>query len=150
MKKTCSVCNQLKSLDNFYNYNQSKDGKSYRCKSCDGLARRKWRENNPENAKLSQRRRNWRYRYGLSSTEYDKMLKTQGGGCAICSSLDPHGPKGGSWLKHFAVDHCHSSNKVRGLLCNRCNRALGLFQDSLKVLENALEYLKKDVYETTD
>jgi hypothetical protein len=49
----------------------------------------------------------------------------------------------GQDLDTVAVDHCHTTGKIRGLLCNGCNKGLGLFLDSTKLLQNAKEYLEK-------
>lgn len=78
---------------------------------------------------------NWRMNeYGLSPEAFQLMLRRQKNACVICEdtfSAEPH------------VDHCHKSGKVRGLLCGRCNRALGGFRDSPKILERAREYLRR-------
>ena len=71
--------------------------------------------------------------------EYSKMFNLQGGKCAICG----HEPQGSQKLD---VDHSHTSGAVRGLLCNNCNKALGLVHDSVEVLENAIKYLKTTIY----
>lgn len=73
-------------------------------------------------------------RYGITKEEYQDMLKEQSGKCRICDSL----PKEG---KRLDVDHCHSTQNVRGLLCNNCNRGLGHFKDSPVLLVEALRYL---------
>lgn len=67
-----------------------------------------------------ERDRQYRKRYGITLADYDAMLAAQGGGCAICGSKKS-GPKGFC----FAVDHCHKTGAVRGLLCNKCNSNLG-------------------------
>ena len=77
-------------------------------------------------------------RYGLTAASYVKILLAQNGVCAICAG----GP--GS-RKRFSVDHCHDSNEVRGLLCNSCNVALGLFKDDYERLLSAAEYLHKHI-----
>jgi hypothetical protein len=71
--------------------------------------------------------------YGISQAQYDQMFQSQGGKCAICSRGD---------LK-LSVDHCHSSGKVRGLLCTNCNTSLGGFRDSTEALLSAVQYLKQ-------
>ncbi len=136
--KVCTVCGEDKKLEEFYNRKASEDGKSYRCKKCDNEARLKYKEKNYESHLLSQRRRNYKCKYGITIEDYDNMLKEQGGCCAICGSSDSkcHG------RMNFAVDHCHETGKVRGLLCNDCNRALGLFQDSSEILDKAVKYLE--------
>jgi hypothetical protein len=75
--------------------------------------------------------------YGITLAEYDKMFEDQGGKCAICGNSDE--VEG----RRLAIDHCHDSGKVRGLLCGKCNRGLGLFYDNQELLENAISYLNK-------
>jgi len=74
-------------------------------------------------------------RFGLSSSDYDFLLKLQGYNCAIC-----HKPLKLKQYK-FAVDHCHDSDDVRGILCVRCNTALGSFDDDPDMILRAAEYL---------
>mgnify|MGYP000311818571 CR=1 FL=1 len=79
--------------------------------------------------------------YGILYDTYLYMHSNQEGNCAIC------GGKGfdmkNTSLPRLVVDHDHKSGKVRELLCHNCNRALGLLQDSCKIVENALNYLRK-------
>ena len=75
--------------------------------------------------------------YGITIETYEEMLAAQGGGCALCRTTDP-GAK-----KYFAVDHCHVSLKVRGLLCTTCNTGLGAMKDDPVLLEQAAEYVRK-------
>jgi len=72
--KTCTVCKEQKALDEFYNYKTSKDGKCYRCKTCDNIARQRWAEKNPEKAKKSRRGRSLKFKYGISLEEYDLIV----------------------------------------------------------------------------
>jgi hypothetical protein len=72
-------------------------------------------------------------RYGLSAEDYRQMLERQGGLCAICLQA-PHG-----YALH--IDHCHATGRVRGLLCRKCNMAIGLFADNPDRLQRAIEYL---------
>ena len=78
--------------------------------------------------------------YNITLATYTKMFKEQNGLCKICN-------KEGFTMKKshkvkLVVDHCHSSNKVRGLLCHNCNRALGLLKDDIDTLTRAIDYLK--------
>lgn len=73
------------------------------------------------------------YRYNLSPVEFSDMLVKQDSSCAICSApFNEIAP---------CVDHCHTSGKIRGLLCRNCNSGLGLFHDDLTSLSNAMRYL---------
>lgn len=143
--KRCTVCKVEKSLADFYANRRSADGKGYRCKVCDTTARKKSRHSGGKDCKTFQGNRERRYQrlFGLAIVDYDRMLKEQGGGCAICQTTSPNGVgESGRHLYYFAVDHCHATGKVRGLLCNRCNRALGMFQDDEVLLQKAIGYLK--------
>lgn len=78
-----------------------------------------------------------RRQYGITLADYNEMSAKQSGKCAICGNGDE--VEG----RRLAIDHCHNSGKVRGLLCGKCNRGLGLFYDKQELLENAISYLTK-------
>lgn len=78
-----------------------------------------------------------RLNWGLSWEGYSKILASQKGRCAICSSSDPKG------RGRFHVDHNHMTGKIRGLLCTSCNLILGHSNDNPSVLFSAVEYLHK-------
>jgi hypothetical protein len=77
-------------------------------------------------------------RYGISLAEYDALLARQGGVCAICRRRQSPRAK-------LCVDHCHLTGRMRGLLCRRCNLALGHLGDDQRTLIAALAYLAYDV-----
>ena len=82
--------------------------------------------------------------YGITVEQYENMLAQQDGKCAICGSKDSYSRTYKTTkVSKFAVDHCHASGKVRGLLCTRCNRALGLIGDNYEAALRMVEYLKK-------
>jgi hypothetical protein len=84
-----------------------------------------------------------RFKYGISHQDYLDLLEEQNGGCAICGAKAEEQYHG-----VLDVDHNHETNEVRGLLCNSCNRAIGLLKDSPKKLRDAADYLdKKGSYE---
>ena len=80
---------------------------------------------------------------GMKGIEcYDKLLKQQNNVCAICKM--PNLTKRNGKIKRLAIDHMHNKHKkIRGLLCQHCNLGIGSFRDSIEILENAIEYLKK-------
>lgn len=80
-----------------------------------------------------------RKRYGITLQWYKEQFAKQGGKCAICKQPETVVIKGK--LIMMPIDHCHKTGKVRGLLCTKCNRALGLFGDDVEVLTSALEYI---------
>jgi len=78
-------------------------------------------------------------KFGITTKDYDKMLLEQQMRCAVCQGTST----GDKRSKNFHVDHCHTTGKIRGLLCSACNKGLGLFTDSQDKLENAIKYLQK-------
>lgn len=95
------------------------------------LARnRSYRQRNPIRERDRYRLRRVR-KYGITLQDVETMLAQQGGGCAICGGAD------GRWC----VDHCHKTNRVRGVLCHHCNIVLGMAQDNPRILMEAASYL---------
>ena len=126
MLKHCNSCDTTKPIEEFYKAKGRKDGRSWWCSTC-AKAYRKKKYNTDTN---------WEYQikclYGLDPADYYKMYDEQGGACKICSKNFPR----------LCVDHCHNSGKVRGLLCQKCNKAIGLLGDNLDYLTNAITYLE--------
>lgn len=88
------------------------------------------------------RHRKYRQRYGISWEQVQDLLAKQELGCAVCRrTLSFEGTKGRDLP---VVDHCHSTGKVRGLLCTPCNLMLGYSYDDASVLEAAIRYLKEN------
>lgn len=85
------------------------------------------------------RNRRLRENYGITHEYYEELLRCQNGVCAICGN----GHVGRNNASHFAVDHDHSSGKIRGLLCSKCNMGIGYFGDDIAKLQNAIEYLRQ-------
>jgi hypothetical protein len=75
--------------------------------------------------------------YGITYAEYEAMLEAQGGGCAICGQTPEQEGR------RLPIDHCHTTNKVRGVLCTKCNQALGMMDDDTNRLAKAIQYLQK-------
>ncbi len=96
------------------------------------------RKKNAPILKRLERRNRLKYLYGLSSAQFAEMERTQGGACAICREVQT--------TKRLAVDHCHATGRIRGLLCSGCNCALGLAKDRPGVLRAAAEYLERTSY----
>ena len=92
---------------------------------------RQWRKNNPAKAKNAYLKK----AFGITLEDYDRMLKEQEGKCSICHGDEPTG-------NALAVDHCHETKKIRGLLCTNCNKILGHAKDNTDVLFAAIQYLK--------
>lgn len=152
---TCTKCGEAKPLTG---YSRNREGFRRDCKVCryayseawkrankDRVTAKvtEWRNKNPHLVKASYQRayqkNPWLWRdkvlkkYGLTREQYNAILHKQGGVCAICKKP----PKD----RALAVDHCHATNKVRGLLCGSCNNGLGRFKDSVELLNVAITYL---------
>jgi hypothetical protein len=138
--KICCVCEERKHFDEFYNFNNKSDGKSYRCKVCDNNARSKWAKENPKKFRESQRRNYLWTKYRITPEDYNKLLKEQGGACAICGKLEEDNIVHGKFSS-LSVDHNHDTGEVRGLLCNQCNRGIGMLGDTPEAIGKALAYL---------
>jgi len=112
---------------------------------------KRWRQNNPEkrqaqmkrsypkkNAKYAlsnkdyHRDRMLRYNYGITLEEYNNMAQEQNWACKICL---------GNTARALSVDHCHKSKKIRGLLCSKCNTAIGLLDEDISRLDKIKDYL---------
>lgn len=89
---------------------------------------------NPEKYKEAARKYHLKKTYNLTIEELNSMIEKQNGKCAICGNPD-FGKKGPS------VDHSHSTGKIRGILCGRCNKAVGLFLDDTGVMNKAIDYI---------
>jgi hypothetical protein len=77
----------------------------------------------------------------LTDAEYTALLASQGGVCAICGTDDPGRGNGGQ-RRYFSIDHDHLTGRVRGLLCDRCDRVLGRMDDSPELLRKAAKYIE--------
>lgn len=144
--KTCIKCQQTKPLTDFYKHRKAKDKLASKCKLCDKAYRLVWAAANrdrlvryrKDNSAKFVEQNKWRYRehhYGLTKEMFLVLLEEQGNLCKICGmefNKEPH------------VDHCHSTGKVRGLLCGNRNTALGLTKDSTETLGKMIVYLTEN------
>ena len=106
--------------------------RDYLCRRCNSRRAVAWDQKNPE----KRHARGLRHRFGITVEQYNSILASQNGGCAICGESCSTG-------KRLAVDHNHETGEVRGLLCAACNRGLGMLKDSPRILASALNYLVK-------
>jgi len=150
--KTCSSCKKRKMRNKFGKSTRSKDGLRGQCLVCYNKKKHEWRlanwqrdndiksryrQSNPDRVRDA----NLRQKYGISLIEYEFMFEQQNGLCAICEQPERIINGKSKKVAPLAVDHCHQTGTVRGLLCFSCNIALGKFQDSPKILAKALDYV---------
>lgn len=149
--KICTKCKQSKLEAEFGRRALAKDGLNTYCRQCRSVVdkiyhgdnREKslsqsqaWRKRNPEKAKANSRRHQL-LQYGITVEQFDDMARAQGGVCAICKKP----PAGTANHGVLHVDHDHITNKIRGLLCGPCNRAIGLMRDNPDQLVASAYYL---------
>ena len=139
--KLCTTCKIKKPLSEF---GLVKSKPRHQCKDCKNIASKEWYEKNKERKrelskqyKHIKKDKDLQHMYGITLADYHKMLVDQGGRCKICQTPQ------GDLKRVLCVDHNHSTGKVRGLLCDTCNRSLGLLKDNINVLMRAVEYLKE-------
>lgn len=150
--KKCATCKELKTLDRFNNAKRYKDGLYFRCKDCCRkqqnsnyaknpekyrLKAKLWRDSNKDKHRSALRRCELKRKYKITPEIYARLLSDQNGVCAICSKAQD------SFQKVFAVDHSHSTGRIRGLLCSRCNTSLGLIRENHSVALKMAEYIIK-------
>jgi hypothetical protein len=134
MHKKCPKCKEIKTLVSF-RIRASGSPTSY-CLPC-------------QKAYDSKRHRpdaRWRHlkrKYGITIEEFDKMLSSQGSRCAICDTSNPW--DGVRPNRGWNIDHCHKTNKIRGILCCSCNMALGNAKDSIDILHKMISYLNNNI-----
>lgn len=140
--KSCGRCKAEKPLSEFWLDRKRGTPKSH-CKKCSVASTKAWVARNPDYEKtryagqrVETRERHLVRKYGVTLETYDKMLKAQGGLCAICKATEA-----GQYKAVFHVDHCHATGRVRGLLCRGCNHILGHVKDDPETLRRAIAYL---------
>lgn len=132
--RECKSCGQYFLWEFFNRNSHGKNGHYSNCKTC---SRQKAVQRYHEKDKFTYLLRT----YGLTKDQFLLMYEAQDKRCAICQNeIFPQQNNGPDQL---AVDHCHETGHVRGLLCNHCNRGLGMFKENKTSLQNAIKYLEK-------
>lgn len=146
MIKKCSTCKQEKELSEFSKSKYSKDNYHNQCKSCFKEYHRKNKDKVKKQRKeycsrpeiqIKRKEQLLIKKYNLTMDEYNKTLIKQGNKCGICLKEFT-----GIYPMIVCVDHNHSNNKVRGLLCYFCNAAIGMFSDNITILNNAINWIE--------
>lgn len=168
--KRCKHCHVEKPLADFYGDTAARDGHRPECKACTAARRKAWYEENREReidrvtqwqkanpervaanrarrrarpgVKLKEREGHLLRKYGITQADYDALLAKQRGGCAICGRKPT-----GKMSLHVDHDHSDDNRRIRGLLCFRCNNALGDLGDDVAHLGKAIAYLSQPTEE---
>jgi hypothetical protein len=161
-QKACRKCGETKPLSEYYEQKGMKDGHRHNCKACHAAAHKewysknrdeeiarvtRWQRENRDKVNASHRRRRAQggdelkrkereghllRKYGIRIRDFETLRMAQLGMCAICRSVE--------WDR-LHVDHDHDTGVVRGLLCGKCNKAIGLLEDDPAVVRSAESYL---------
>jgi hypothetical protein len=138
-ERTCKTCGAAKPMTAFKPDPTCSNGYRHTCLECFRAGQRqrhalgKDDSDYMERLTATRRQHDLKRKYGISPDEYKALLHQQNGECLICGST------GGS--RRLAVDHCHSTGLVRGLLCTSCNQGLGFFKDEISLLRRAIDYV---------
>ena len=127
--KQCTKCLHTKSLIDFPKNSKGKYGRGQVCKKCSAEYADKYRQENYNKV--------YAKKFNISEEEVQTLLEKHS--CEICGKA----PKA---VKRNSIDHCHITGKVRGLLCDDCNTALGKFKDNPTIIQSAIDYLKKHAH----
>jgi hypothetical protein len=161
----CSCCKKLKSISNFYFLNKKINKLSCWCKTCDKKSKKIYRNENKDI--IHKKQKAWyiknrkellkqqklfrkshptyqlnihlKHKFGITLDQYNQMLESQNGVCAICNNFEIEKNQYG--IKRLSVDHNHQTGKIRGLLCTKCNTGLSFFKDKPDLLIKANNYL---------
>ena len=106
-----------------------------------------WRKNNPEKLSVIHRKAALKADYNITPEQYNQMLNEQHSVCAICGKPETSINPRNNMPRCLAVDHDHNTGKIRGLLCSRCNTALGLLNENKETVSKLVLYLEKFVNE---
>lgn len=154
--KRCSRCSEMKPRAEFNRNKSHRDGSGSYCRRCRNeygrwwsktnqekvrLKNLKWRKSHPEQNRECNHAAWIKSEYGITRDGYSEMLLRQGGVCAICKKAETVEWEGVT--KRLSVDHSHETGKVRALLCNNCNRVIGLVETANADIYAYLSYLNK-------
>lgn len=133
-EKQCAKCNNIKPATMFSKHPTGTFGLCSWCKDCSATERRRDYRNRPEAFKKHNRQSTLK-QYGLTEDQFDDLLLHQQNKCRICDVI---------FIKTPHVDHCHTTGRVRALLCAQCNTGLGLFKNSVEIFLKAIIYIQQN------
>lgn len=133
MKKICKKCNVEKQLDQFNKHPKGHLGLDNRCRSCYKVILKENYKNKKQEYSVRNKNSKFdfkKHKYNIEKHEYNQLVEKQNGLCKICLNK-----------RNLCVDHDHKTGKIRGLLCHKCNLAIGLLEDNISSMTNAIKYL---------
>jgi len=151
--KYCRGCGEDRPLSEWHKAKDRKDGLATQCKRCVKRRSDKWYQENTERKRATAKRyyadnedrfreNAYRSKYGIGVDDYERMYDEQGGVCALCSKPETAREKWNGKVRRLAVDHCHETGRVRGLLCYRCNHIISCLGDNLNSALKLVRYME--------
>jgi hypothetical protein len=125
----CSTCKVKKEIDEFNKEKAGKYGIKRHCRECQHAAEKARYTSRTGSVKAKNQR--LKTRYGITLSEYHSLVEAQQNACAICNTIP----------SKLYIDHDHTTNKLRALLCSQCNSLLGMAKENKQVLQAAIDYL---------
>jgi hypothetical protein len=135
--KLCRRCKRVLPIAQFYRNKTKPLPHLGACRECVNAEYKRHRAAHPERFRRYERTQNLKRKYGITIKQFEAMLAAQGGTCAVCA-----GPPLGKG-NQYHVDHDHRTGRIRGILCHKCNVALGLVSDSPLHLRALIAYLER-------
>lgn len=155
--RVCCGCKVYKPWAEFNKATGGYLGKRSRCRICDGAVSAKWKEDTQyyqthreeilqykrdSYCPVAKKNYDLQKKYGITLDDFMGMYEHQNGCCKVCKQAVEKFSTSKQKQDAAVVDHCHVTGKVRGLLCQTCNRALGLLNDDLQLIRRLAEYLQ--------
>lgn len=152
----CKECRIASNKNSYYANQEKRIATSTKWKQENRERANAWeradRAKNPEKYRAREKEyksRNWAKlsvneslrKLGLKNEDFLKLKEEHNGLCKICNNPETSLSRNGN-VRRLAIDHCHSSGKIRGLLCHDCNTMLGKAKDNITILQSAIEYLQ--------
>ena len=134
--KRCCECGEIKPLTEFNRSSKGKDGYQWKCRACYKAYNKSRYTYDMELSRSKHLKRT----YGMAPEEYLALFDAQNGVCAACGRPETTNDPRTKQVKNLQIDHCHTTGKVRALLCKECNGALGHLHDDVERIRLLLRY----------
>jgi hypothetical protein len=141
--KKCTKCKIEKETSAFSFRCDIKDKLRSHCKDCVKKKSREYQEKSTDSNRHSRFKAKLLYRYGITLLQYKQLQEKQNNKCAICKKEETNIHNSSGKITRLAVDHCHTSGKIRGLLCKNCNLLIGYAKENSEILLNASSYIEE-------
>lgn len=129
------ICKRCKEEFDIYKFSKSKNNKGGYNTKCMKCVYQAYYKDKDDVKKYREKLYQIKYYYGLNKEDYESLVKNCNNSCSICKKNAKDLSTG------LVVDHCHETNKIRGLLCQDCNRGLGMYKENVEYMKNAIVYL---------